>query len=385
MKIAIATGGRFHVLDLARELHALGHDVTFYSYVPMRRAEKFGLPRRCQRNLLPYVFPLLAMHGYGPRRMRPVFQRWLVKTLDWLVARRLEPCDVFIGMSGMFIRACETARTRYRARVLIERGSTHIVRQKDILDNLAGGARVSPFDIRRELASYKLADLIIIPSLHVEDSFTQLGFKKENLFRNRYGVDVEMFSSTPAPSTTDPTALFVGNWSYQKGCELWDEVLARLPDLRLIHVGARGDAPMPTTSRFTHVDPVNQWDLRSYYAQAHLCVLASRQEGLSLVLAQALSCGLPLVCSDQTGGRDLLDLVKDENIVRVFPVDDVDALCRALRESISYAMTRKGMRAIPKEVRDQLTWRAYGERYSRRIEELMATGSSAPSRDPSEA
>ena len=29
MKIAIATGGRFHVLDLARELSHLGHEVDF--------------------------------------------------------------------------------------------------------------------------------------------------------------------------------------------------------------------------------------------------------------------------------------------------------------------------------------------------------------------
>src|SRR5690242_18534482 len=34
LRIAIATGGRFHVLDLARELAALGHEVQLYSFVP---------------------------------------------------------------------------------------------------------------------------------------------------------------------------------------------------------------------------------------------------------------------------------------------------------------------------------------------------------------
>jgi hypothetical protein len=37
-RIAIATAGRFHVLDLAREPNALGYTVDFYSYVPQSRA-----------------------------------------------------------------------------------------------------------------------------------------------------------------------------------------------------------------------------------------------------------------------------------------------------------------------------------------------------------
>ena len=44
MQIAIAAAGRFHVLDLARELHALGHRVRFYSYVPRSRAGPSGFP-----------------------------------------------------------------------------------------------------------------------------------------------------------------------------------------------------------------------------------------------------------------------------------------------------------------------------------------------------
>ena len=56
MKVAMVTTGRFHVLDLARELDRLGHDVMFYSYVSKKRCEKFGLPGKCHRSLLKYVF-----------------------------------------------------------------------------------------------------------------------------------------------------------------------------------------------------------------------------------------------------------------------------------------------------------------------------------------
>ena len=66
LRIAIATGGRFHVLDLARELDALGHEVRFYSYVPKARALKFGLPARCHVSLLPFMWPLIAWERLLP-------------------------------------------------------------------------------------------------------------------------------------------------------------------------------------------------------------------------------------------------------------------------------------------------------------------------------
>lgn len=369
LKIAIATGGRFHVLDLARELHALGHEVLFYSFVPVKRAVKFGLPEKCQRCLLLYVFPLVGLLRIAPKGLQPLLNQWLLWVLDRWVALKLEPCDVFIGMSGLCVSSCLKARRKYGAKILLERGSTHILHQKEVLEKLKGGARVNR-DVQRELEGYALADLVVIPSLHVEDSFLQKGFAKERLFRNPYGVNLDMFQPTPVPESREPLALFVGGWSYRKGCELWAEVLERLPELRLTHVGKRDDAPFPDSSRFTHVEPVNQWELQKFYANAHLFVLASREEGLSLVLFQALACGLPIVCTDQTGGRDLLEMVKDENLVKVVPVDDVDALCEALKNSMAFALKREGLRTLPSAVREQMTWRSYGERYSKKLVEI---------------
>src|SRR5262245_44323934 len=56
LRVGIASSGRFHLLDLARELNALGVNVRFYSYVPRKRAEAFGLPRHCHVALLPLLF-----------------------------------------------------------------------------------------------------------------------------------------------------------------------------------------------------------------------------------------------------------------------------------------------------------------------------------------
>ena len=50
LRVAIATAGRFHVLDLARELNAIGYLVDFYSYLPKAQVLRFGLPFACHRS-----------------------------------------------------------------------------------------------------------------------------------------------------------------------------------------------------------------------------------------------------------------------------------------------------------------------------------------------
>ena len=67
------------------------------------------------------------------------------------------------------------AKWRYGARVIVHRGSRHILSQRDILaQSLAhapGAQQVTPFAVRRELNSYAVADRIAVPSTQVVDSF----------------------------------------------------------------------------------------------------------------------------------------------------------------------------------------------------------------------
>ena len=140
LKIGIATAGRFHVLDLARELDALGHEVTLYSFVPRRRARAFGLPHRCHVALLPLVFPFVAWERLLPKWAPELRETWLHRALNWAVALRLRRCDVFVFMSGIYLEAARTARSRFGARLWLERGSQHILAQ-DALLAAAGGER----------------------------------------------------------------------------------------------------------------------------------------------------------------------------------------------------------------------------------------------------
>jgi starch synthase len=379
LRVAIATAGRFHVLDLARELNALGYAVDFYSYVPKTQALRFGLPSACHRSLLPFVLPALALERFAPA-VPPSIREWfLYKSLNLAVMARLRACDVFIGMSGIYLEAAHFAKRRFGAAIWLERGSRHILSQDEILAAIPSAGRPSSLVIERELAGYALADRIVIPSLHVKESFRRDPAAYAKLFLNPYGVDLEMFPSVQRhDSDKELSLLFVGTWSLQKGCDLLVSAMARTPGVRLVHVGSIGcDLAFPTDdSRFVHIDPVPQTELGRFYAEAGAFVLASRQDGFGVVLAQALASGLPVICTNRTGGADLAHTPALAGRIKVVPSDDVAALVAATSELRGRLETGKCFPLLTDADRETLSWAAYGRRYAEQIAANFAQASS---------
>jgi glycosyltransferase involved in cell wall biosynthesis len=376
MKIAIATAGRFHVLDLARELHVLGHHVTLYSYVPRARARRFGLPDACHVPLLPLVFPVVSWEQMLPRVMTRTRERVLDALLNGAVIMRLRPCNVFICMSGIYLEAARFAKERYGAAIWLERGSRHILSQDELLAAIPGAERPSSLAVRRELAGYALADRIVIPSRHVADSFRRDGSNYAKLFYNPYGVDLGMFPLRPEKVSAELfSLLFVGTWSLRKGCDLLIEAIKRIPGVRLTHVGPIGDLDFPRDDRrFRHVDPVPQPELVRFYAEADVFVLASREEGLARVLVQALARGLPLICTDRTGGSDLAHTPALAARITVVPAGDIDALARAIAVSCDRPRPGDSLPALVASDRETLSWASYGRRYGDELSSTVGSG-----------
>jgi starch synthase len=370
IRVAIATAGRFHVLDLARELNALGYAVDFYSYVPKSRSVRFGLPSACHRSLVLFALPALAMERFAPAVPRSVREWLLYKSLNLAVMTRLRPCNLFIGMSGIYLEAARFAKRRFGAAIWLERGSRHILSQDEILADIPGATRPTSLTIDRELAGYTLADRIVIPSAHVAESFCRDPSAYAKLFMNPYGVDLKLF---PTAQRRNPdkefTLLFVGSWTLRKGCDLLASAVARTPGVRLVHVGSFGsDLVFPTDNpRFLHTDPVQQTELARFYAGADAFVIASREDGFGVVLAQALASGLPVICTDRTGGADLAHTPTLAERITIIPHDDLSALVAAVAGLRDRHKAGECVPLLADPDRKTLSWTAYGRRYAEQI------------------
>lgn len=349
------------MLDLAKQLVNCNYDVKFYSYLPPNRLRSFGLQKENYVSLFFPMLPFLFLEKIF--RKNNFFKRLSVKALDAITSLYIRKADMTIAMSGLFITSLKKAK-KSSSKVIVERGSKHILEQKRILEeipSLKATIPVPEFDVKRELDSYQLADYISIASEHVKVSFLKYGNFDKKLFLNPYGVDLNDFYKKESEKKYD--IIMVGNWSYQKGVDLLWKACQDL-GLSLLHVGSQGDLEFPDNELFTHHDSVDQRLLVNFYNNAKIMCLPSRQEGLAMVQAQAIACGLPIVCSMHTGGQDLksiLDNTLNIQVMEHYTVDDLKDKMNKIKNSqyVEYGNL------------DKLTWNAYGKRYDEFLKKII--------------
>lgn len=361
-KINILSPGRFHVCDLARELDKNRFDVKFYSFVPINRSEKFGLPKRCCTSLIYILSPFLFLEKILFKQKQ--WSRQLrINAQDIITGVIMRKCDIVIAMSGDFVYSLQKAK-RQGGIVILERGSKHILEQRRILESipsLKGKKPIPNTNVKRELKGYAIADYIAIATQHVKDSFLLHHYPENKIFVNPYGVDLSMFKPLPnTPKKYD--VIMVGGWSYQKGCDLIINAI-RKTNYSFIHVGAINDLGFPNEKNFTQIDPVDQSKLIQYYNQAKVFILPSRQEGLAMVQAQAIACNLPMIGSPDSGAVDLKQMVEYPEYITIIEDYTVDAVVSALHTAMKNYERLKGKNYAGDAIKN-LTWEAYGKRYA---------------------
>lgn len=367
MKINIAASHRFHLLDLARELENQGHEVRFYSYVPTKRILSFGLSRKANFSLFIYMLPFLAL-------VRITKSYWsnalLINAMDYFLAKFMPPCDIYIALGSVYLESIKAAKRRFGAITILEWGSKHITDQRRILSELPEVKNQPLYFYNRSLKGYELVDYIAISSDHVKQSFIENGIKEDKLIQNPYGVDLIMFRPTELVKDNVFDLIIVGGWSYRKGCDVLTEVCLKY-QYRLLHVGSIVDLPFPSHKNMVHFDSVDQKILFNFYEQARVFVLPSREEGLAMVQLQAVVCGLPIVCSKHTGGRDLLQFLEQKKWIVEMEEYSSEELANCINKALKLSKTQTGIRSYSKNLNDKFDWRAYGKRYSLNLERIM--------------
>ena len=111
----------------------------------------------------------------------------------------------------------------------------------------------------------------------------------------------------------------IGRYAYQKGYDLllhiWSEVEKKFPDWSLSIYGMGNLSQYSQLMKNLGIDaqrcllngPVN--DVSKIYGESSVFVLSSRFEGFGLVLAEAMSCGVPVVSFDSPYGPS--DIITD--------------------------------------------------------------------------
>lgn len=358
MKINVISINRQHLLDLSKGLIFNNCDVVFYTMVPISRCKKFGLAKEQCYSLFLRLIPYLFYYRIKKNRRSYIL---LQEKFANLVLKKMRKCDIVIingyglGFTADIYRKIQKKGTK----IIMEWGSKHIKEERKAIN----GLETYPKEwYKIAIDCYSAADIISIPATHVKESFIKHGIKEDKLFINPYGANLDIFQ----PTTLEKECyelIMTGCWSYRKGCDLIIE-LCKKYGYKFLHVGSIGDIPFPANiSCMKHIDAVNEYELPQYYAKGKVFVLPSRTEGLALVQAQAFACGLPLVCSQNTGGSDLAKLLDINNSFFEMQTFDVDALHTCVERALIFANTQHGLRVLSPNITKKLSWSRYGETY----------------------
>ena len=83
-----------------------------------------------------------------------------------------------------------------------------------------------------------------------------------------------------------------------------------------------------------------------------------------MVLSQALASGLPLIATDRTGAPDLARMPGLSDRIFIVPAGDAESLIHAMSALEDRLNSAGPLPPLCEEDREQLSWKAYGRRYS---------------------
>ncbi len=371
MQVIVSVGGRFHAFELARELECRGSLRRLITAYPRFEVIKHGIPRD---KISAFPAKEILFRGWkklppGPwKKFRP---HYLVGELFERQARRaLAPCDIFVGWSGFSLGLLKSAGEQGAVTVL-ERGSSHIETQTELLreEYLRFGIKpilAHPRVIAKELREYDQADYIAIPSDFVRKSFLQRGIPDEKLIQVPYGVSLDSFYPHEVPDDGIFRVVYAGRLCLRKGVQYLLQAFSELDleDSELLLLGGADPEFLPFlkkySGRVSWLGRRPREKLPREYSRSSVFVMPSIEEGMAMVQVQAMACGLPLICTPNSGGEDLISEGVNGFIV---PIRDPEAIKERIRTLYHDRVRCSKMGAAARaRVADDFTWQRYGAR-----------------------
>jgi glycosyltransferase involved in cell wall biosynthesis len=228
--------------------------------------------------------------------------------------------------------------------------------------------------------SVRRADRVLCPSGVIGSEIVRgFGVEPARVVTVPWGLSAAF--RNPPERTIGDYVLFAGRWEARKGLDVldaaWRDAVRRGVELRLVLAGGPGwgaERPVERLGALPGVrlvrDPSDA-ELARLYAGAAAVVYPSRMEGFGLPVAEAMSCGCPVIASDLPEIRAWA-----EDAPAYVPAGDASALADAILALARDPERGRRMSERGREIASRLSWHAFGQVAADAIEATAGESSS---------
>jgi glycosyltransferase involved in cell wall biosynthesis len=210
-------------------------------------------------------------------------------------------------------------------------------------------------------AECQLADMILVGSSFVRNTFIDEGLGAKRIEVIPYGCDTTRFYPTErVPTLNSFKALFVGQLTQRKGLSylLRGYQMFHGPGTELLivgrHVGSV-DVLNPFRGMISYMGNQPNSSLGAIYRQADVFVFPTLIEGMPLAVLEAMASGLPVITTAQGPG----DIVRDGIEGFIVPIRDPAAIAERLSFLRANPDVRAEMGRAARSRALEFTWEAY--------------------------
>lgn len=370
MKIVYSAPNRAHHYRYALALHNAGVLHTFVSGFPRLspRARIDELKHQLHRADLLQTAYIASLKFGAPAAVSDYLNYWSKIEQDYASRRYIDDADVFVFYNGSGLHSCQHAR-RKGVITVVEAVNSHVDYQEQLLEEEYRRLKLpwTPFlkkEKQRRIEEYNQADYILTPSEFARSSFIDFGFPEHKILKVPYGFDQRHFNVAGSQSKAF-TVLYVGSISVRKGVRYLIQAFEKLrhPQKRLVLVGPQTDPDglkgLSIPDNVMFMGSLKGEQLAQAYRTADVFCLPSLEDGFGLVLGEALSFGLPIITTTNTGGSDIFTNDREGFIV---PIRDADSIYQKLQLLADDEDLRQTMQQAARDKAQHIEgWQATGQ------------------------
>jgi glycosyltransferase involved in cell wall biosynthesis len=240
------------------------------------------------------------------------------------------------------------------------------------------GLQNSPAKLARKDREVEMADSVVACSGFVKQTLLESGIPEAKIHSVQFGGPSNVPAKSWEAGSRGPLRLlFAGSVSQRKGIGYLLQAMQKLrgAPVELVVLGSLprdASCLQPYRDLFTYEGTRPHAEVLRLMQSCDALVLPSLFEGQALVILEAMSCGLPVIVTPNTGAANLVEDGKQGFVVSIRSVAD-------LQEKILWLATHRDATAemgrAARARAAEFTWEQYGQQVLRIVQETLATPS----------